>query len=145
VKTITGRFRLDEDKARALIKRAIARADDGDDGQDDETVSFDADWEPRGMDEAETTDDLIYAAGECGAIEGPPGAKLAFQFMADSDGGMYQYRITWEGSWVGFVPPYATEYRKIADRDARGANAAMSILQEAVEEANRILDAAARG
>lgn len=144
MKTITGRFRLDEKEARALIERAQQRYEDDEDGGEPnyEVLRLPPDWEPRDADETDTVYDLVYAAGVCGAIEAPEGAApLEFQFMDDSDGGTYQWRVELRPANLRLVSGIE-EYHHLGERDARGTEASMAILNEAVEQANCVLDAA---
>jgi hypothetical protein len=145
MKTITGRFRLDEAKARALIARAEQRYEDEEDGgpPEYEVLRLPPDWEPRQRDETDAVNDLVYAAGVCGAIEGPQGTRLDFQFMDDSDGGAYQWWVLLEHANVRLVSP-SEEYCRVGAPDVKGAEAAMAILKESVEQANYVLDAAAK-
>jgi hypothetical protein len=146
MKAITGRFRLDEAKARALIARALERYEDNEDGDEPnyETLRLPEGWEPRDADETDTVYDLVYAAGACGAIVAPKGAEpLEFQFMDDSDGGVYQYRVELRGANLRLVSGIE-EYHHIGMPGMSGTEAAMAILNEAVEQANYVLDAAAK-
>ena len=144
MKTITGRFSLNEAKARALIERALQRYEDDEDGGPPyyEVLRLPPDWQPRRRDEVSTTEDLVYAAGVCGAIGSAAGTELDFQFMDDSDGGAYQWRVLLCEPDLRLVS-HTEEYRKVGAPDTRGAEAALEILREGVEQANYVLDAAA--
>ena len=137
-------FTLDETEARSLIARALRRYQDGEDAGPPtyETLTIEPMWDPiMDPDEEGRVADLVYAARVCGAITAPEGIDVEFTYMADSDGGMYQWEVSVRDPWLK-IASYPQEFRKLGFRDWKGSRQAMAILREGVAYANQIVDAA---
>jgi hypothetical protein len=138
---LAARFTLDEAAALDYVGRVIAAHGSGEIPADD-SPRFGATWDPRGPDEEATVSRLVRYAADHGVIVRPEGMDLDFVYNPDaSDGGSYHFAVDIGHDVVGQVTlqSWDTEMRKLVDDEA-GADAAMSILAEAVARANRVLD-----
>lgn len=140
---LAARFTLDEAAARDYVSRVIAAHGSGGTPADD-SPRFGAAWDPRGPDEDGTVARLVRYAADHGVIVCPDGMDLDFVYNPDaSDGGQYYFAVDIGHDFVGQVTlqSWPTEMGKLVDDEAgTGADAAMSILGEAVARANRVLD-----
>lgn len=128
------RFALDQTKAAEFIAQAIARYEDG--AQPDDTLpDIGTSYRPRDYDEHGETFSLVAAARDLGAITGP--GSVDFDFCG-GDGDVGYTWVTWTGSLK--LASFYEELSHLGDADAEGAEAAMSVLREAVESANSLLD-----
>lgn len=156
-----GAFRLDEQKARAFLGRALRRwagtleEGEGAGAGPGENWLLEPGWDPRGAaaDETGDAETLVYhAVHEAGALTTPPGVGIDL-LVESTPGGdrMYDWRVSFPaGADFALCGPYRSEYRKIgwetdSDPRGKGARAALGILREAEEQGNRILAAHARG
>lgn len=139
-------FTLDEAKAGEWLAAAVAAYRWEVDGEGDEPAlradneqlpAIGADWNPREFDEEDTVFFLLRLAVDGGIITAPEGLDLDFEYVADGDGGYYYFliRVTYDLK----LATYSEEMRKLGNRNASGAAAAMAILREGVEKANRTL------
>lgn len=140
---LAAQFRLDEDAARDLIQRVIAARDD-DDIPADDTPEFGATWHPCDYDSGSTVHQLVRYAADNGAIVRPEHMDLDFVHVSGDEEGTPDYYYFTADIGRSFdqqvtVSSVWTEMRKLVD-DETGADAAMSILGEAVARANRELD-----
>ncbi len=140
---LAARFTLDEAAARDYVRRVIAAHGSGQIPADD-SPRFGAAWDPRGPDEEATVSRLVRYAADRGVIVCPDGMDLNFVYDPDaSDGGSYYFAVDIGHDYVDQVSlsSWSTEMRKLVDDEAGvGAEAALSILGEAVARANRVLD-----
>jgi len=139
---LAARFTLDDAAARGYVESVIAAYDEDESPGDDDTPRFGADWEPRGYYEETTVTRLVRYAADHGLIGRPAGMDVDFVYVAGaSDGGSYHFAVDVGHDFVSQVTltSWPSEMRKLVD-DETGADAAMSILGEAVTRANRVLD-----
>jgi hypothetical protein len=139
---LAARFRPDEEAVRDLIGHAITAYDNDEIPADDAPV-FGATWNPCGDSAASTVRQLVRYAADHGAIVRPEGADLAFVYVpGDEDSPDYYYFTVTIGHHYAeqlILSSQWSEMRKLVDGET-GADAAMSILGEAVARANHILD-----
>jgi hypothetical protein len=140
---LAARFTLDEAAARDYIGRIIAAHGSREIPADD-SPRFGATWDPRGPDEEATVSRLVRYAADHGIIVRPEGMDLDFVYNPDAgDGGSYHFAVDIGHDLVDQVTlqSWQTEMRKLVDDEVgTGADAALSILGEAVARANRVLD-----
>ena len=138
---LAARFTLDEAAACDYVSRVIAAHGSGGTPADD-LPRFGAAWDPRGPDEDGTVARLVRYAADHGVVVCPDGMDLDFVYNPDaSDGGQYYFAVDIGHDFVDQVTlqSWPTEMGKLVD-DETGADAAMSILGEAIARANRVLD-----
>ena len=139
----TARFTLDEDAARAYIARALRRYaaiySGGTADGTDEGIELAPGWNPRELIYGESwqADFLVADAWLAGVITGP--AEVQLVGFADSEGGMYVWRIAAPGGGLAIVTPYFEEVRRLVD--GKGAQGALNLLGEAVAAGNELLAA----
>jgi hypothetical protein len=137
------RFSLDEEKARAWLGRIIAAHPGKAEGISGEAPSIGAGWTSRGPDAEWTAERLVRGAVEDGILACPAGMDVNFAYdEAASDGGSYHFAVD-IGHKVATQVSLATwgdEMAKLGDPDATGADAALSVLNEAVYYSNQALD-----
>lgn len=140
---LAARFTLNEAAARDYIGRIIAAHGSRETPASD-SPRFGATWDPRGPDEEATVARLVRYAADHGTIVRPEGMNLNFVYNPDGgDGGTYHFAVDIGRDFVSQITleSWPTEMRKLVDDEASaGADAAMSILGEAVARANRVLD-----
>ena len=143
------RFTFDETAARAYIARCLRRygsnvLGDGylesltNPGPED--VELRPGWNPRELIYGETwqADLLVAEAWTAGVITGPTEIQLVG--AADSDGGMYTWRIAGPGGRFAICLPYWEEVRRLGSGE-RGATGALDLLAEATAAGNQLLAA----
>jgi hypothetical protein len=150
------RFILDEQYARAFLARSLRRyAGDLSEGEG-HGAAYGENWElvpgwdlhHLFRDDLSHVEDLIYHARQCFAIHCPPGVDIELLTVAGDCGDWsYQWRVGFEGADFAICNPYREDFRYIGHGGdpikAKGSAAALSILREAVEYGNRLLDALA--
>jgi hypothetical protein len=137
------RFGFGEDAAREFIARALRRGSDPKlAGVNEESLELPPRWNPRGMycDEMWLAEDLIAGAIAAQAIICPAGTDIQLICMADGDGGMYMWRIRTPQHGFALASEYMAETRRLGD-GSKGALGALSVIREAVNAGNLILDA----
>ncbi len=85
---------------------------------------------------------LVRYAADNGIIVRPDGMDVDFIYLpAYGDGGMYHFAVDVGDDYVKQVTlaSFGHEMRKLVDDETTGAEAALNILAEAVEEANSAL------
>ena len=146
--TTTGqRFSLDAAGAQEWLERAVAKydyewgnADAEPEPSDRELPEIGSDWAPRDYDEASTVYLLVRLAGDHGILAAPEGMDLDYRDSDDSDGGYYCFHVGLGEHVYTELASYSEEVRKLGAPDAKGTDAAMAILREAVMKANHALD-----
>jgi hypothetical protein len=155
------RFTLDEGHALDWLHHACMapmdseepRAGGGQPWPGSELPEIDDDWNPAGPGRESEAYQLVRGAVEAGVIRRPaappyPGQPaespaddwdLDLEWSSNEDGAYYWFTIG-AGLHLQLVTS-SEELRKLGERDARGAAAALAILREAVASANRALDA----
>jgi hypothetical protein len=94
------------------------------------------------LDEEATVARLVRYAADHGVIVRPDGMNLDFIYNPDaSDGGSYYVAVDIGHDYVDQVSlsSWSTDMQKLVD-DETGADAALSILGEAVARVNQVLD-----
>lgn len=136
-------FMLHESHAREWLTRVVVINELGECGPDSQ---MDTDpppitmtWQPRAVGEEDGTFLLVRAAQEAGALHGPPGVELDFEYVDDGDGGYYRYILRLADPRPLLLASPPEEMARLGEPDAIGLNAAMAILAEAVETANQLL------
>lgn len=140
------RFVLDQAAASAFLARARRRwhglpcpA-----APPSEDWAADPRWNPRELpdDELPNLEALIVAAQEAGAITGPADWDIRLLITTDCDGVWYLWQAAGPPG-MRFTPTsdIAENLLHIGEPETKGSRAALSILREAVEQANHILDA----
>ena len=136
------RFRLDEDKAREWLGRIVAAYPDESEDVSQEAPTFGSTW-VTGNDGAEwTAERLIRGAVEDDVLACPDGMDVYFVYEATEDGGSYHFTVD-----IGHdvttqlsLNTWGYEIRKLGDPWKEGADAALSVLEEAVSFSNGVLD-----
>jgi hypothetical protein len=146
------RFKLDETKARAFLRRALRRLA-GDPDVDAEGGGNWEDWDLNkrlSRDDVPHVEDLVYQAiPEADAIVCPPGVRIDLLTDAQDGDRMYQWRITFSVS-AGFAlcSPFRQDVSSLgSDRGgirAQGCRTALGVLHEAVQTGNQLLAAYAQ-
>lgn len=156
-------FRLDKEKARAFLGRALRRwagtlaPGEGDGAGEKEDWQLPPGWNPQDIfaGGTDTVRDLVHqAVYEAGVIARPSDAvdlELSVQ-AALGEEWSYDWRVGFPAS-AGFAlcAPCSEEYRRLGgfeedgDPRAKGSRAALSILREAEARGNALLDAHAAG
>ena len=143
------RINFDESAARAwLAKQHVTDDDYG--VADDRVVEIDDRWSPRydlAGDSVSSSDvyDLVYNAGKQPDIytaDDGSDVKPVFFYDHDDDGGAYLWQAgftTTDGLPPLYVGTVYEEYRKLGDPELVGVDAAVVVLQEAVDGANSAL------
>jgi hypothetical protein len=151
------RFELDEARARAFLYRALRRwagdLDDGEAGGKWEDWTLEPGWELAGRlstDEVPHVEDLVYQAiEEASAISCPAGTGIDLLIDAREGDRMYQWRVTLPVA-AGFAlcSPFRQDVKHLGTDHGgtrgKGCRTALSILRDAVDAANKILDAYAQ-
>jgi hypothetical protein len=151
------RFALDRDAAAAFLAEALLRwKEDNLTGPasrqygDGWTLAPGWDLETICRDDLGDVEKLVYHAQDAGAITCPAGLSLDLITNAvDYGDWMYDWRVSFGYPFSGFslCMPYRLEFRRIGSSDPLGdpngkaSRNAWWVLNEAVEEANRILGA----
>lgn len=137
--TQSGRYVLDDNRARAWLEHAVRVYRMVEKRRDDmeQLPDFGVSWNPRaGRHEMDHVYLLVQYAQEAGVLTGP--GRLELVAEDDSDGGMYRY-ATEVRPGLELVSP-REENRRVGAPDVRGVEAALAVLREARDEANRCLD-----
>ncbi len=134
-------FKLEEEPARTWLAHVIAAhtTRGTPPGTGAHRPPIGADWNPVEAGEEGAVYLLVRGAQEAGVLIAPPGAEIDFEYSDDSDGGCYRFVLAVSAPAPLTLASYAQEMRKLGDRDATGAEAAMAILREAERAANQIL------
>jgi hypothetical protein len=128
-----------------LIHRiAVEEGEIADDGAQPMTNPIHASWSPRdyGLNDA---DNLVNdAANEYGFITGPEGMRVVMDTIGDvtdsGDGDGYRWLVMIDKPAPLIIASQYETQNHLGDRDAApGADSAMSVLCEAVDQANRLL------
>jgi hypothetical protein len=151
------RFVLDPDAARVFLAEALLRWKQDNltwppsrQYGDGWTLAPGWDLDTIDRDELGHVENLVYFAQEAGAIICPAGLSLDLIITAYEYGDrMYDWRVSFGYPSSRFSPclPYRLEFKKLGRSDPLGdpkapaARSAWWVLYEAVEQANRILDA----
>lgn len=137
-------FTLDETKAAEWLAASIAQHDSGDDPAAyaaDSLADIGEGYEPRDMDECGSTEEMIANAQHAGVITGPGGIEWDFSLNRDGEAG-YTWQLYLgdydEGTRV-ILASYYEEVRHLGEPDTSGAEAALSVLHEAVSTCNELL------
>lgn len=142
-------FTLDESKARELIALAITDFDEGlPDGTElpgelsaGELPGLSADYSPREWDWSSATADLVYTARIAGVLTGP--GDVEFDRFADGEG---DTGYTWllylggDGAPSLKLADLSGELHHLGERGETGADAALSVLREAADAGNRLME-----
>lgn len=136
-------FTLDEPHAREWLTRVVVTNELGecspDPQLDGDPPPITMTWQPRAVGEEDGTFLLVRAAQETGALRGPPGAELDFEYVDDGDGGYYRYILRLADPKPLLLASPLEEMALLGDPDAIGINAAIAILAEAMDTANQLL------
>lgn len=134
-----GRFTFNETLAKTLLTKEFGEQWD----YEGEYEDLD-EWSPREFGEEGRIFSLIYTAQTNGVISHPGDktgmtgrVELIFNNENDEDGGYYRYFIDFGLDLR--LATFGEETRKIGDYDARGIDAAVGVLREAVGVANGAL------
>lgn len=131
------RFTLDKDAAAKWLRQAVKQYGEPDPGQD--FPEIDNHWNPVEPDEETEVFQLVRRAVDQGIISKPDqDTDLDFEYVEDGDGGYYHFMV-----YIGYrlkLAGHSYEMRKLGERDAIGVPAALAILEEAVTEANFVLN-----
>ena len=135
------RFTLDEAKAQEWLRRSVAVYEGGgapDDGE--HLADFGEIWDPVGVGNEKDVYQLVRNAVYAGIIGRPDSYDIDFEYADDEDGGYYFFLVrVGDGLNQIKLASFAHEMRKLGERDAVGAAAALAILREAVSAANGVL------
>jgi hypothetical protein len=146
---MTQRLTVDQSRARGWLDAAVT-AYEADLDPVPERVASDREqlpeisgrWKPGAVGEEEILTQLVMLAGQAGMITSPAGMKLEFRQSDDNYGAYYWFQLG-VGREVELASP-VRELHTLCDRNLAGAEAALSILHQAVTAANEILDGLAR-
>lgn len=126
-------FAFDEATVREWLAHDQANIDAG----GDYDVDIPENWEPRLVDSEDSTIyDLVWGAGQRDIITGP--GRIEYLYCDDSDGGMYLFTVTLEDGALRLAGMYE-EARKVGAPDVVGVDAAIAVLEEAVQVGNELL------
>jgi hypothetical protein len=137
---LTARFTLDVDKTREWIANLIDP--DADLADAAAEVDLAEDWHSGSAGAEWTAERLVQAAMDDGVIGCPAEMEVYFDYDDREDGGYYRFLVD-IGADVATMVRLATlgyEVRKLGDTAAKGADAALAVLSEAVVSANGALD-----
>lgn len=138
------RFTLNEREASEWLTRVVVANELGECDPDPPTDAgvppVTMTWRPRDVGEEDGTFLLVRGAQETGVLHGPPGADLDFEYIDDGDDGYYRYILRLNEPRPLVIASHPEEMRHLGDPDAAGINAAMAILAEAQDIANRLLN-----
>jgi hypothetical protein len=143
------RFTLDRARAENWLRHAVAAymtetegaeppADLEGPEPDGELPEISDTWNPVDPGQENAVFLLVERAVAAGIIGKPEDTDIDFEYVDDSDGGYYYFLIR-VGNYRLKLASVAYEMRKIGERDATGATAALAILDEAVSSANSVL------
>jgi hypothetical protein len=105
-----------------------------------ELVEIDDHWRPRDFGEESTVYHLVAEAQRGKAIVAPGDWSVSFLYQ-DDDGGGYQWLVTLEEQYpLLMLVSCFQEMRKLVFEDVSGRAAVESIVREAVQYANEVLD-----
>ena len=151
------RFVLDQNAARVFLAEALRRWEQDNaiwppsrQYGDGWTLAPGWDLQTIDRDELGHVENLVYHAQQAGAIICPAGLSLDLTITAYEYGDrMYDWRVSFGYPFSQFALclPYRFEFKQLGSSDqlgdpkGRGSRAAWWVLNEAVEDANRILDA----
>ncbi len=151
------RFVLDRDAARVFLAEALLRWKQDNltwpasrQYGDGCTLAPGWDLDTIDRDDLGHVANLVYCAQLAGAIICPPGLSLDLIITADDYGGrMYDWRVSfgYPFSQFSLCMPYRLEFKRLGSSDplgdpkAKASRNAWWVLNEAAEEANRILGA----
>jgi len=148
-----GEFTLNESVAREWLTKTVSYRDAEYNGGDlpeyldtDPELDLPEDitsaWNPKWADDnGRSTSNLIALAHKAGAITTPERLEVSFDWSEDSDGGYYRYLVdlTDAAGRRLRLASYAEEIRRLADDEDKGVDAAMTVVRDAVREANHQL------
>jgi hypothetical protein len=137
-------FTLDETKAAEWLAASIAQYESGSDPAAYEAESL-ADigesYEPRDVDECGSTEEMIANARYAGVITGP--GEIEWDFSCNRDGEAGYKWLLYLGDFDAgtrlVLASYYEELRHLGEPDTDGAEAALSVLREAVSAGNELL------
>lgn len=135
-------FTLDRDVATSWFGRILkARAGDTEAAARlaDFSPDFSPEWDPRAIRSEHEVYLLVRTAQKCGVVNAPHPAQVEFEYREGGEAGRYQWIVT-----TPHTPPLrlasdAEDMCDLGDPDARGTEAALGVLKEAVETANQLV------
>lgn len=137
------RFTLDEDKAAGWLAQIIAQ-NDPEQGKewDDSLPELTEDWRPvDDYSDGWTVSNLLSAARHAGLIEGPEGGAPEYDHSSDTEEAGYRWLVFLTLPSPGIILAGSFgKLRHLGDSRAQGAEAALSVLREAVTTANLLMD-----
>ena len=136
------RFALDEEKARAWLTADIAKFDrwEADDASEPAEAEIGSGYAPAEQCDGHDTQSILYYARANGFLTGP--GTIEFDFCDDGDHG-YVWLVYLDGPGALKLSTYYSKIKSLGRcvcDVARGAGAALCVLQDAVISANGLLD-----
>jgi hypothetical protein len=138
-------FRLNEDLARAWLTELIIRWEVGETLDTDGAAWRPQDppiglaWAPHDPGQEDTVFLLVRAAQGSDYATGPQGASVGFEYIDDGDDGVYRWLLDIASPKPLTLATQPAAMAALGEAGALGIEAALAVLQEAVQAANLLV------